>query len=203
MSVLARLETLDPAIIDHYRKTGESSAMSAEMKLYVDELSAAIEIYKYENVVCKAARKLMIRCPEMKTEFSARKRIYEALQFFHVDNNVSNEVWDEVYAEYYDKLILLCIADNRFDAAGRYIKEAHALRTKKESRINPEDLQGPTLIVGYKIKPEDLGFVKVSLHEIATKAKNGAYIQMIDQLPISDKEKKQLFDDADTIDEDE
>jgi hypothetical protein len=203
MTALEKLEKLDPALLIHYRQTGESSALSPELKLYVDQLSAAFEIHKELNCVTRAAEKLMIRCPEIKTIHHAKRRVYDAIQFFHVDNNVSNEVWDDFYADYYDRLILLCIADNRFEAAGRYIKEAHALRTKRENRINPEDLQGPTLIVDHRIKAEDLGFVKVDVRQVAIKARNGAYIQMIENLPISDKEKKKLFEDAEIIEDDE
>jgi hypothetical protein len=200
MTSLEKLEKLDPELLIHYRQTGESSALSPELKIFVDQLSAAFEIHSQLNSVTRAAKELMIRRPDIKTIHHAKRRIYEAIQFFHVDNNVSNDVWDDFYADYYDRLVLLCIADNRFEAAGRYIKEAHSLRTRKETRINPEDLQGPTLIVGYKIKAEDLGFVKTSLLDIATKAKNGKYIDMIDNLPISDKEKKQILHDADIED---
>lgn len=203
MSGLEKLEKLDPEIIINYRQTGESLAMSSDLKLLIDQLSDAFEVHKKLNSVTRAAEQLMIRRPEIKTIHHAKKRIYEALQFFHVDNNVSNEVWDDFYADYYDKLVLLCIADNRFEAAGRYLKEAHALRTKRENRINPEDLQGPTLIVDHRIKAEDLGFETKNLREIAHKARNGAYVEMINRLPISNKQKKELFDDAEIMEDDE
>lgn len=200
---LERLEVIDPQIIEHYRRTGKSEALPAGLKTRIDWYSSAIEIHKTTNTIQRCAKELAKRHTELKTVYLAKKIIYEALQFFHVDNTVSNEVWDDCYAEQFDKLSILCIADNRFEAAGRFMTKAHELRTQKESRISPEDLKSPILIIHNKIHPEDLGATKISLHEIATKANNGAYMDLINKLPISDKERDSLFEDAEIVKEDE
>ncbi|MBA7555308.1 hypothetical protein ES705_47966 [subsurface metagenome] len=59
------------------------------------------------------------------------------------------------------------------------------------------------MIIHNKIRPEDVGAIKVSLHEIATKANNGAYMDLINRLPVNDKERKALYEDAEIIEEDE
>ncbi len=200
-TILERLQIIDPEIIQYYRETGESEALPEELKRRIDYYSTVVAINKTSFSVERAASELRKIYPEIKTQYLAKKIYYEALNFFHVDNSVSNEVWDDIYAEKFDKLAALCIADNRFEAAGRYLEKAHQLRTSKDSRIKLEDLQGHTFIITNKLKIEDLGFEKVSLHEIATKHKNGAYIEMIEKLPVSDKEKNELYDDAEIIED--
>lgn len=195
--MLERLQIIDPEIIEHYRQTGESEALPEELKLRINYYATVITLNKTSQSVERSASELRKVHPDIKTQYLAKKIYYEALQFFHVDNSVSNEVWDDVYAEKFDKLAALCIADNRFEAAGRYLEKAHQLRTNKDSRIKLDDLKPHIFIIHNKIKLRELGFDNINLHDIATKYKNGAYIEMINKLPIKSKEKKELLQDAD------
>jgi len=202
-TMLEKLEKLDPAIIDSYRKTGHSDAIPSELQQRIIWYTTVTILAQKSISVNRASAELLKTHPEIKTQYFAKKVYYEALQFFHVDNSISNEVWDDIYAEKFDKLAALCIADNRFEAAGRYLEKAYQLRTNKDSRIKLEDLKPHTFIITNKIKVEDLGFKKVSLHDIATKYSNGAYRDMINKLPISEKEKNELFKDAEIIDDED
>ncbi len=47
-----------------------------------------------------------------------------------------------------------------------------------------------------EITPEELGFSKRSLKEIARKSNEGFYINLIESLPIENDEKKRLLSDA-------
>ena len=53
------------------------------------------------------------------------------------------------------------------------------------------------LVISPEITPEELGFQKKSLKEIAAKHNRGFYISLIDGLPIESSEKKRLLRDAD------
>ena len=48
-----------------------------------------------------------------------------------------------------------------------------------------------------KIQPEDLGYEKKSIKEIAAKHNEGFYIKLINELPVEKSDKKRLLRDAD------
>ena len=54
----------------------------------------------------------------------------------------------------------------------------------------------PVFIISPEITPEELGFSKRSLKEIARKSNEGFYINLIESLPIEQEEKKRLLSDA-------
>jgi hypothetical protein len=54
----------------------------------------------------------------------------------------------------------------------------------------------PVFIISPEITPEELGFSKRSLKEIARKSNEGFYINLIESLPIENDEKKRLLSDA-------
>ena len=60
----------------------------------------------------------------------------------------------------------------------------------------------PSVVAGHRrllkpITPEELGYSKKSLKEIASKHNEGFYLNLIDKLPIEKEEKKRLLRDAD------
>ncbi len=194
-SFLARLEKLDPEVIQSFRKTQISLVIPADLQEYILQISSAFEIAKHEGSVTRAAKKLCEQYPAL-TLPTAKKRYYDAITYFHVNNNVSNEVWDHFYADKFENLATMCLAKGKEEAAGRFIAKAHELRTKESDSINPEDLKAPVFIITDKLSPEDLGFENKNLQEIASKATQGKYAEIINALPIDKKEKDALFRDA-------
>jgi len=196
-SYLERIEILPAEVIADFRSTGRSASMPVPLQQFIRELDAVMEIrdiLKFNNISA-IARELRKRYPAL-SHRTAMTRVYDALTFFHVDDNVSNDVWDKIYADKMEDLAKLCIINNKEEIAYKCLIRAHEYRTKRESRIRPEDLQAPIFIISPNIKPEDLGYEKASLLEIARKANEGKYINMIDSLPLTDEEKKKLYLDA-------
>ncbi len=194
-SYLARLEKIDSEVIQEFRKTKHSLVIPSDLQQYILQISAAFEIAKYEGSVTRAAKKICVQFPHLNLP-TAKKRYYDAITYFHVNNNVSNEVWDHYYADKFEDLAKLCLAKNKDEAAGRFFAKAHELRTKESDSINPEDLKPPVFIITDKLSPEDLGFENKNLQEIASKATQGKYAEIINSLPIDKQEKEQLFQDA-------
>lgn len=196
-SFLERIETLPVEVIADFRMTGRSESIPVPVQQFIREVDAVMEIrdiLKFNNITA-IARELRKRYPALGHR-AAMTRVYDALTFFHVDSNVSNDVWDKVYADKMEDLAKLCIANNKEEIAYKCFLRAHEFRTKQGSRINPDDLKAPVFLISPNIKPEDLGYGKASLMDIARKANEGKYIRMIDSLPLTDDEKKKLFLDA-------
>lgn len=55
-------------------------------------------------------------------------------------------------------------------------------------------------IISPELAPEDLGFKRKNLKEIARKYNEGFYLKFIDSLPIENEEKIRLKHDANVID---
>jgi len=67
-------------------------------------------------------------------------------------------------------------------------------------RIKITDWEVPVFIITNRIKHQDLGFEKKSLHDIVRKDEDGFYINLINSLETSDKEKKRLMREASIVD---
>ena len=196
-SYLSKIEVLPAEIIQEFRQTHRSMAIPEVIQKYILDLEAVIEIRdseKHDNL-SRIARQLIKRCPHLDF-WTAMERVYDALSFFHVNDNVSNDVWDKIYADKLEDLARLCIAKGNEAIAYKSILKAHELRTKSESRIKPEDLKQPIFLISPDIRPEDLGYEKASLMQISKKYTDGEYIKLIDKLPITDIEKKRMYQDA-------
>jgi hypothetical protein len=194
---LAQLQLLPMPIINNFRKTGKSSAMKAELQQYVRELDAVMQIKEteYFDNISRIARKLQLRYPHLAFT-TAKMRVYDAFNFFHINDTVTSDTWDAIYADKMEDLAALCLAKGNEKTAKEALALAHEYRTKAKSRIKPEDMTGNTYVISIDIKPEDLGFETDNLKEIARKKRDGYYLEMINSLNTSGSEKKRLMQDA-------
>ena len=68
---------------------------------------------------------------------------------------------------------------------------------RRSSEIAEADRDlGVLFLISPELTPEELGFSKKNLKEIAAKHNQGFYVTLIDSLPIENKEKKRLLRDA-------
>ncbi len=211
MSYLAQLDILPAKELITFRKTGRSEIIPAEIQDYIRQLDTVIQIKKTDKFhnVTRLAEKLMVTYPELSIH-NAKKRVYDALAFFHVHDPVSNEVWDEIYAEKMDDIGQMCLTTGKLESAIKAFSLAHEYRTKENTEIRPEDLKPPIFIISNTITPRDLGFESNNLKNIARKDLEGHYIKLIDALDIDDFEKGKLkrdaglqIEDAEIIEEDD
>lgn len=201
MTYLQQIETLPAEIIQDFRKTGRSLAIPNELQQFIKEVDSVIQIKeteKFDNI-SRIARELMKLHPSL-TFRNARERVYDAYNLFHVNDSVSNDAWDNIYADKMEDLAKICIAQGKEQIAYKAFEKAHEYRTRAENRIKPEDLKAPVFIISTKIKAEDLGFEKANLKEIAKNINNGEYLKMINSFDIDKDERKRILDDAQIID---
>ena len=194
-SYLATLEKIPPEIIEDFRRSDKSSVISPEIQQYIRELTTALEISRFTFSVTNAARKIVLRHPELSIA-TAKTRFYDALNFFHVDCNVTEEAWNAKYADWYDDFAEHCLLAKKYDTALRAKTLAHETRSRVNTGFKPSDFKAPVLIVSSSLKPEDFGYESKNLHQIATKFKEGQYEVFIEKLEVSNEDKKRLKKDA-------
>lgn len=205
---LAKLETLHPDIITDFLDTGQSAAIPKELQYFIQQLQWAVEIREteHERNITRAAQKLRTRIMAvqgLRLSLAACKiRISEALNYFSVDMNVPQKVWDLDTADKLEDLAKLAIKDNDFKTAHRLYKDANEYRRRASTVLSDEDFEPHVFLMDPKITGADLGFEEANLKEIAAKCNDGFYVKLITELPIEEKEKKQLLKDADIEDVD-
>ncbi len=194
---LERLESLSPEIISDFRKKRTSNAIPQELQSYILDLEKVVEIRdeKKTDNITRLAREL-VKCRNDLTERTAKQRVYDAYNFFHVDDSISSAAWDNIYADKMEDLAKLCIAKGKEDAALKAYEKAYRFRQNASGRLNPGAFKPVIWIISNKIKAEEQGFERKNLQKIASKAQAGAYVKMIQGLPASEEEKKNMINDA-------
>jgi hypothetical protein len=204
MNYLETLDKLHPDIVHHYLQTGESKGIPEEVQLFLKQIQYAAEIYEYERNISRAATKLRIRIlTEQKIDVPVRtckSRIYSALNYFNIDNNVAVKVWENDFADKYQDLAKLAISNDDLRTAKACYDAARDCRIAASEAAARESDWAPVFIISPEITAEQMGFAKESLKVIAKKNNEGYYINLIDSLPVDRKEKKRLLADADIED---
>lgn len=204
MNYLETLDKLHPDIVHHFLQTGESKGIPEEVQLFLKQIQYAAEIYEYERNISRAAKKLRIRIlTEQKIDVPVRtckSRIYSALNYFNIDNNVAVKVWENDFADKYQDLAKLAISNDDLRTAKACYDAARDCRIAASEAAARESDWAPVFIISPEITAEQMGFAKESLKAIAKKNNEGYYINLIDSLPVDRKEKKRLLADADIED---
>lgn len=200
MTYLDRIDKLHPDLISAFLTTGKCDGIPEEVQLFLKQLQWAAEIYEYERNITRAAKNLRLRILAQQQinvdERTCKARIYAAINYFNVDNNVSTKVWQNNFADKYEDLGKMAAFKGDYKTQKLCYDAALQCR-ERASEIDQADRQwAPVFIISPEIKPEDLGFKKRNLKEIARKSNEGFYINLIDALPVEKEEKIRLLRDA-------
>ena len=201
MNNLQRIEEIHPDLISQFLATGECDSIPRDIQLFLQQLSWAMEIFEHERNITRAARKLQHRInaeQHIKIELrTCQARIYEAINYFAVDNNVPIKVWENQYANQFENLAKLCAVAGDYKTQGKCYERALECR-RRAAEISEADRDlGVIFLISPELTPEEMGFSKKSLKEIAAKHNKGFYVTLIDSLPIENIEKKRLLRESD------
>ena len=204
MTQLDRIEQRHPDLISQFFATGKCEAIPKELQKFLEQLQWAMEIYEHERSITRAARKLQQRInvnQGIKIEQrTCMARLYEAINYFQVDNNVPIKIWENQYANQFENLAKMCALSGDYKTQGKCYERALECR-RRASEISEADRDlGVTFLITPNITAEELGFSKKSLKDIAAKHNEDFYVTLIDSLPVELKEKKRLLRDADIQD---
>lgn len=204
MNYLARLENLHPDIVTAYLEKGISKAIPQDLQEFIQHIQWAAEIWETERNTTRAARKLKQRIQATHGQSvsltSCKERLYASMEYFDINHNLPQQIWDRNAADKFEDLAKLAIASDKLDAAGRFLDKANELRRRANSEMNPDDIKAPMFLITTEISAEDLGYSKENLKKIAKKAQDGFYLELINKLPVDKKERKRLMSDADIQD---
>ena len=202
MDYLSELSKIHPDLIAAYLAGGDGSGIPEEIRMFLQQIGWAAEIYETERNITRAARKLRLRIMATQhvqiTERVCMERIYSALNYFGADSSISTKVWETDYANKFEDLAKMAAATGDYRTQRECYKSALECR-RRAAEMADTDRTGQDIVFLFTpdTKPEDLGFRTQSLKEIAHKAAHGYYAKLIDGLPVDKSEKKRLLQDAD------
>lgn len=201
MTQLDTLDKIHPDLISAFLTTGKCDGIAPDVQIFLKQLQWAAEIYEYERNITRAAKQLRQRINAQQQinidERTCKARIYAAINYFSIDNNVSIKVWESNYADKYEDLAKLCAAAEDYKTMGKCYSAALECRLRASEIAEADRDLGIVFLISPELSSEDLGYSKASLKEIAAKHNKGFYLNLIDSLPIKKVEKKRLLRDAD------
>ena len=200
-SDLEKLESVHPDLITTFLTTGEGEGIPKDVQIFLKQLQWASEIYEFERNITRGAKKLRVRiAAEQHLTLDVRtcmSRINQAIGYFNVDCNVGIKVWENDFANKYEDLAKVCSAKRDYKMQKACMDQALECRRRASEMAEADRDLGVVFIISPEVTPEELGFQKKNLKEIATKHNKGFYVSLIDGLPIESVEKKRLLRDAD------
>ena len=201
MNKLDTLDKIHPDLISAFLTTGKCDGIAPDVQIFLKQLQWAAEIYEYERNITRAAKQLRQRINAQQQinidERTCKARIYAAINYFSIDNNVSIKVWESNYADKYEDLAKLCAAAEDYKTMGKCYSAALECRRRASEIAEADRDLGIVFLISPELSSVDLGYSKASLKEIAAKHNKGFYLNLIDSLPIEKVEKKRLLRDAD------
>ena len=201
MKQLDTLDKLHPDIISAFLTSGKSDGIPKEVQLLLKQIQWAAEIYEYERNISRAAKQLHNRVTTIQQIpidiRTCKARIYAAINYFNIDNNVSIKIWESNFADKYEDLAKLCALRGDYKTMKECYKEAAECRRRAAEITEAGRDLGVVFLITPNITPEQLGYAKKSLKEIAKKHNDGFYLDLISALPVETIEKKRLLRDAD------
>lgn len=206
---LLAVSKLDMDEVRSFLQTRKSAVISPNLQTYILQLDTVARILHTNRLSVKAAI-LQIRreWPELSVA-QARGIYYDGLEFFYHDDQASASMWDKVYADFFDDLSRLSIASGKEATALRAAELAHKLRTTVRE-AQEYQWRAPVYLININVKPEDLGYESQRLADIARRAEDRKFAEMIGSLETTEAEKARLLADAgiksveyEKVDEDE
>ena len=206
---LLAVSKLDMDEVRSFLQTRKSAVISPNLQTYILQLDTVARILHTNRLSVKAAI-LQIRreWPEL-TVAQARGIYYDGLEFFYHDDQASASMWDKVYADFCDDLSRLSSASGKEATALRAAELAHKLRTTVRE-AQEYQWRAPVYLININVKPEDLGYESQKLADIARRAEDRKFAEMIGSLETTEAEKARLLADAgiksikyEKVDEDE
>lgn len=192
---LALLESYKADDIQYFLAQRKSDVIPVDMQEYILQLDSMSRLFHYhKHNYSRAVECLRKEWPQL-TIAQARCIYRDALEYFYQDDGISSRAWDLKYADAYDDLARLAIKSDKLATAKAALDKAHELRTKQREQESHQ-WQPPIYLVNINVRPEDLGYQSQRLMDIAKRAEDAQYKELILGLETTEAEKKRLLADA-------
>lgn len=200
MTTTEQLNTFHPDLISTFLTTGSCAGIPKDIQLFLKQIQWAAEIFEYERNITRCSKKLHLRIlSEQGLNIDPRTckaRIYSAIEYFDIDCNVSQKVWESNFADRYENLATMCISRGDIKTAKLCQDAALECRRRSSAIAETDKSWAPVFLINDVLTVDDLRFNKKNLKAIAKKHEDGFYLQLIDSLPIEKEEKDRLKRDA-------
>ena len=192
---LLAVSKLDIEDIQSFLQTRKSASIPQSLQTYILQLDSVARIIHSNRISVSAAIiQLRREWPDL-TMAQARGIYYDGLMYFYHDDQASAAMWDQVYADKLDDIALLALKSGKESTALRATEIAHKLRTTVRE-AQEYQWKAPVYLININVKPEDLGFRTQKLADIARRAEDRKFAEMIGSLETTDAEKARLLADA-------
>ena len=192
---LLAVSKLDIEDIQSFLQTRKSASIPQSLQTYILQLDSVARIIHSNRISVRAAIiQLRREWPDL-TMAQARGIYYDGLMYFYHDDQASAAMWDQVYADKLDDIALLALKSGTESTALRATEIAHKLRTTVRE-AQEYQWKAPVYLININVKPEDLGFRTQKLADIARRAEDRKFAEMIGSLETTDAEKARLLADA-------
>jgi hypothetical protein len=189
MSSLVQLQTLPVEIVHRFLDTRDAGACGIAPALadYILQVNFASNLNKKYSSITECARKLQQEYPLLSIH-TCRQRVYDAINYFNCDCNVTSEAWNNYFA---DQMLLLrdvnLVAHN-FKEARLCMQSARQYRIEASATvIDPRLKQFKPQLVSPDVELERMGIKRDGLLSAYRKA-----LSIIDKRDIPDTEKSRL-----------
>lgn len=192
---LLAVSKLDIEDIQSFLQTRKSASIPQSLQTYILQLDSVARIIHSNRISVRAAIiQLRREWPDL-TMAQARGIYYDGLMYFYHDDQASAAMWDQVYADKLDDIALLALKSGKESTALRATEIAHKLRTTVRE-AQEYQWKAPVYLININVKPEDLGFRTQKLADIARRAEDRKFAEMIGSLETTEAEKARLLADA-------
>lgn len=186
------LEKLPIEVIQDFQETGKSKSIPVHIQEYIVQLNSASEIKRVEHNISRAADLLKEKYPQISFE-TARQRIYDAINRFHLNNTVSKAAWENYYADRMEDAARTALtAFKNITEHRRCMEKAKDYRISASIvSIDPNKIKHITQLVSPEVTHGRLFIPEQNLKILWSDTKS-----YITKLPITEKEKDQAIKEA-------
>jgi hypothetical protein len=187
----SEIEGVELALLQQYIDTGRAADMPPEILQYLNELELVRgQLQRFEKK--ESILSLLKSPPYSLSDYLARQRYNDAINFFYIDNSVKRDAWRTLYADKLDKIALTMLYASKSsrdlkDAASIFVEAA---KMRGVFDVEPESLPESLFIKPVRIYTTDitqLGHEKINRIELA---------RMIDSYQIDESSRERIRQEA-------
>lgn len=196
-TIREKFEALPIEIVTDFLKTGESEGIPADVQRFIVAIDKVPAFHRRYPSINKCCRVLVDKFPEIFTSFRYTQEIvYASINYFHLNNDVTNAAWDNYYADKQDELAQMAVLNKDFKAASIIYERARRYRTNKdENAYDPQKIRPHTYVLSPEAPPHyfgleedyDLKTLWSRKNELAKEAKD--LLNSIDDIDDAQREK--------------
>lgn len=186
---LPQLQKLSVELVQRFLdvRDAQSCGIAPALADYILQVNFASNLHKKYASITECAKKLQKEYTELSIH-TCRQRIYDAINYFNCDSNVTSEAWNNYFADQMLSLRDVNLIAHNFKEARLCMQEARKYRIEASSNIiDPRLKEFKPQLVSPDLEIQRMGIKKEGLLSAYNKAKD-----IIMKRDIPDSEKNRL-----------